>query len=161
AWLLHRHQRRHRRQGGDAGLPRQPARLAAETSRHGPVPPGDARLGLAARPELQRGLCGRVPAAPGAQLPPGQPARGTPGARGKGGTTAAPMINEFLSTWLHWLGGTPCFRIYGRGRRERDWRIISVYATHRRNADSRWPLWRGTCITWTSEVIVVGWDFAE
>ena len=25
---------------------------------------------------------------------------------------------------------------------------------------SRWPLWGGTCITWTSRVIVVGWDFA-
>jgi hypothetical protein len=27
--------------------------------------------------------------------------------------------------------------------------------------DSRWPLWRATCITWTDEVIAVGWDFAE
>jgi hypothetical protein len=71
------------------------------------------------------------------------------------------MVNELLSAWLHWLGGTPCFRVYGKGRREADWRAVSVYATHRRNLDSRWPLWRGTCITWTAEVIVVGWDFAE
>ena len=28
-------------------------------------------------------------------------------------------------------------------------RVVGVYATHRRDADSRWPagLWRGTCIT--------------
>ena len=71
------------------------------------------------------------------------------------------MINEWLSSWLHYLGRTPCFRIYGKSRRERRWRVISVYATHRRDVASRWPLWRGTCITWTSEVIVVGWDFAE
>ncbi len=71
------------------------------------------------------------------------------------------MINDLLSDWLHWWGGTPCFRIYGKGRREQDWRVVSVYATHRRDTDSRWPLCAGTCITWTAEVIVVGWDFAE
>src|SRR5262245_55793104 len=71
------------------------------------------------------------------------------------------MVNDLLSAWLHWLGGTPCFRVHGKGRRERRWRVVSVYATHRRDLDSRWPLWRGTCITWTAEVIVVGWDFAE
>jgi hypothetical protein len=71
------------------------------------------------------------------------------------------MINHLLSSWLCWLGGAPCFRVYGKGRRERDWRVISVYATHRRDLDSRWPLWRGTCITWTTDVIVVGWDYAE
>jgi hypothetical protein len=59
------------------------------------------------------------------------------------------------------VGGTPCFRIYGKARREPDWRIITVYATERRNLDSRWPLTGGTCITWTSQVIVVGRDFAE
>jgi hypothetical protein len=71
------------------------------------------------------------------------------------------MIDDWLSAWLHYLGGRPCFRIYGKGRREARWRVVSVYATHRRDADSCWPLCRGTCITWTSEVIVVGWDFAE
>jgi hypothetical protein len=57
----------------------------------------------------------------------------------------------------------PCFRIYGKARREPDWRQIDVFATHRRNYDSRWPspLFRGTCITWTASVISVGWDFAE
>jgi hypothetical protein len=70
------------------------------------------------------------------------------------------MINDFLSAWLNWLGGTPCFQIYGKGRREASWRVINVYASRRRNSDSRWPLWRGTCVTWTAEVIVVGWDFA-
>jgi hypothetical protein len=71
------------------------------------------------------------------------------------------MLDDWLTDWLRWLGGTPDFRIYGKGRREGAWRTIDVYATPRRNRDSRWPLWRGTCITWTSEVIVVGWDFAE
>jgi len=71
------------------------------------------------------------------------------------------MIEAFLSGVLHWLGKKPCFRIYGKARRERGWREISVYATARRNLDSRWPLWRGACVTWTSDVIVVGRDFAE
>ncbi|HEV3261833.1 MAG TPA: hypothetical protein VG013_33595 [Gemmataceae bacterium] len=68
---------------------------------------------------------------------------------------------SLLTSWLRRLGGTPCFRVYGKARREADWRLIDIYATHRRDADSRWPLWGGTCITWTAEVIVVGWDFAE
>ncbi len=71
------------------------------------------------------------------------------------------MVNITLSWWLRWLGGRPCFRIYGKGRREPAWRIIDVYATHRRNLGSRWPLCSGTCITWTANVIAVGWDFAE
>lgn len=71
------------------------------------------------------------------------------------------MWNDLLTRWLQRLGGAPCFRIYGKARAESDWRVVDVYATHRRNARSRWPLWRGTCITWTDRVIVVGWDFAE
>src|SRR4051794_37072371 len=71
------------------------------------------------------------------------------------------MIDAWLSDWLHWLGGEPCFRIYGKGRREKKWRTIDVFATWRRNHDSPLPLFRGTCITWTSKVIVVGWDFAK
>ncbi len=71
------------------------------------------------------------------------------------------MLNELLTAWLRRLGGPPCFRIYGKARRESSWRIIAVYGTHRRDADSPWPLWAGTCITWTAEVIAVGWDFAE
>lgn len=73
------------------------------------------------------------------------------------------MVDRLFSAWLRWLGGGPCFRIYGRSRREADWRTIDILATHRRNQDSRWPapFFRGTCITWTSQVIVVGWDFAE
>ena len=43
------------------------------------------------------------------------------------------MIDEFFSAWLHLLGGTPCYRIHGKGRREKTWRTISVYATQRRN----------------------------
>jgi hypothetical protein len=70
------------------------------------------------------------------------------------------MASLSLTRWLRWIGGEPCFRIHGKARPETDWRVIDVYATHRRDHDSRWPLWRGTCITWTPEVIVVGWDFA-
>jgi len=57
----------------------------------------------------------------------------------------------------------PCFRIYGKARRESDWRTIDIFATHRRDLTSRWPgpFFRGTCITWTASVISVGWDFAE
>jgi len=71
------------------------------------------------------------------------------------------MWNDFLSRWLQWQGGTPCFRIYGKARVESHWRVIDVYATHPRNIGGRMPLWRGTCTTWTDRVIAVGWDFAE
>lgn len=71
------------------------------------------------------------------------------------------MTNAVLNSWLHWLGGTPCFQIYGRDRREADWRIISVFASDRRCMTGRLPLWAGVCITWTDRVIAVGWDFAE
>ncbi len=71
------------------------------------------------------------------------------------------MLNDWLTDWLRWLGGVPCCRIFGRGRREPCWRVIDLFATPRRDAASRWPFWRGTCITWTAEVIVVGRDFAR
>jgi hypothetical protein len=73
------------------------------------------------------------------------------------------MVDRLLSAWLRWLGGTPCFRVHGKACRESDWHVIDVFASHRRDQDSRWPapFFRGTCITWTSQVIVVGWDFAE
>jgi hypothetical protein len=71
------------------------------------------------------------------------------------------MVDRLVSTWLRYLGGVPAFRIYGRSRQEPNWRMLDVYATPRRDSDSRWPLWSGVCITWTSEVIAVGWDFAE
>jgi hypothetical protein len=71
------------------------------------------------------------------------------------------MLNRALTYWLRRLGGPPCFRIYGKARPEVDWRVIDVFATPRRNLESRWPLWGGACTTWTDEVIAVGWDFAE
>lgn len=73
------------------------------------------------------------------------------------------MFNRLATSAIRGLSGPPCFQIYGKARGERDWRIVGVYATHRRDGDSRWPafLFRGTCITWTAEVIAVGWDFAE
>jgi len=72
------------------------------------------------------------------------------------------MFNSVVSAWLRFLGGTPCFRIYGKGSREAVWRVIDVYATTRRDFNSRWPwpLWRGTLITWTDAVIALGWDHA-
>jgi hypothetical protein len=72
------------------------------------------------------------------------------------------MFNQLATSWFRMLG-RPCFRVYGKARHEKEWRVIEVHATHRRNGDSRWPapLFRGTCITWTDAVIAVGWDFAE
>lgn len=73
------------------------------------------------------------------------------------------MVDRLVNSWFRWLGGSPCFRVYGKARREREWHVIDVFATHRRDRDSRWlyPFWAGTCITWSSQVIAVGWDFAE
>src|SRR5262245_39715246 len=67
---------------------------------------------------------------------------------------------RILTHCLRRLGGRPAFRVYGKTRRETAWRVVDVFATHRRDRDSCWPLWRGCCITWTAEVIAVGWDFA-
>jgi hypothetical protein len=67
---------------------------------------------------------------------------------------------EILDPLLHWLGGAPCFRIFGKARRETDWRIVAVYAKHRRDLVSPWPLWSGTCTTWAADAIAVGCDFA-
>jgi len=72
------------------------------------------------------------------------------------------MFNP-LATALIRLTGRRAFSVYGRARREKDWRVIDVFATRLRNRDSRWPapFFRGTCITWTASAISVGWDFAE
>src|SRR5207237_8321349 len=59
-----------------------------------------------------------------------------------------------------WVCVRPALRVERKGARERAGPGTSVHAPHRRNADSRCPLWRGTCTTWPAEVIVVGWDFA-
>jgi hypothetical protein len=73
------------------------------------------------------------------------------------------MFNSYASTWFRWIGGAPCFRIWAKARCENRWRVVDVYATARRDLDSGWPsrMWPGTCITWTAEIIAVGWDFAE
>ena len=42
---------------------------------------------------------------------------------------------DLLRGW----GGECCFRIHGKARRETAWREIAVYATQRRDLDSRWP----------------------
>jgi hypothetical protein len=59
------------------------------------------------------------------------------------------------------FGGPPGFRIYGKAKAEKLWREIDVFVTTRRNCASGWPILRGSCITWTSQVIVVGCDFAQ
>src|SRR5881397_3595195 len=73
------------------------------------------------------------------------------------------MLSNLADDWVRWIGGSPCFWIHGKSRRERQWRRIAVYATAQRNRDSAWPFpfWRGTCITWTHAAIALGWDFAE
>jgi hypothetical protein len=72
------------------------------------------------------------------------------------------MFNRVATALVQDFGSPPAFRVWGKARPERDWRNIGIHATHRRDAFSQWPrfLWRGTCITWTDEVIAVGWDFA-
>jgi len=71
------------------------------------------------------------------------------------------MLHDLFSQWLRYCAVRPCFRIYGKGTLETNWRTIDVLATHRRNSSSRWPMWAGVCITWTNAAIAVGWDFAE
>jgi hypothetical protein len=73
------------------------------------------------------------------------------------------MYRWIVNSWFRWLGGTPAFRVWGKGRRETVWRVVDVFATSRRDSDSRWPrpFWAGTCIAWTDAVVAVGWDFAE
>jgi hypothetical protein len=71
------------------------------------------------------------------------------------------MLHDTASAVLRRTGGRPCFRIYGRASYEPAWQVIDVFATHRRDPTSRWPYIGGTCITWTANVIAVGWDFAE
>jgi hypothetical protein len=70
------------------------------------------------------------------------------------------MTDGLVSWWLRRLGGVPCFRVWGKARREKEWRVLDVFAAARRDMDSRWPLWGGACTTWSSSVVAVGWDFA-
>lgn len=72
----------------------------------------------------------------------------------------APYTTFMLTALIRRLSGPPAFRIYGKTRREIAWRTIDIYATHRRNRNSSWPLWRGTCTCWSAELVAVGWDFA-
>jgi hypothetical protein len=71
------------------------------------------------------------------------------------------MLNKLITSCFRFQAGAPAFRIYGKVRWETSWRVIDIFASRRHNVDSRWPLLRGACVTWTDEVIVVGWDFAE
>lgn len=71
------------------------------------------------------------------------------------------MLHESASALLKLTSGQPAFRIYGRASYEPEWHEIDIYTTHRRNFTSRWPLWKGQLITWTSSIIAMGCDFAE
>jgi hypothetical protein len=71
------------------------------------------------------------------------------------------MFHDTVSTLYRAFAGPPAFQVFGKGRHERDWHVIDIFATDLRDGDSRWPLFRGTCITWTSSIIAVGWDFAD
>jgi hypothetical protein len=71
------------------------------------------------------------------------------------------MLNRLVNAWFRRLHDPPCFQIYGKARWETAWRVIDVFASHRHDADSRWPLMRGACVTWSDHVIVLGWDLAE
>jgi hypothetical protein len=73
------------------------------------------------------------------------------------------MFFNPLASALIRLSSRRAFRVYGRARREKDWRVVDVFATAIRDRDSRWPspFFRGVCITYTSSAICVGWDFAE
>lgn len=70
------------------------------------------------------------------------------------------MLPDVVSALIRRVGSPPCFQVYGKASYEADWHRIDVYATRRRDVSSRLPLWRGTCITWTSRAIAVGRDFA-
>lgn len=73
------------------------------------------------------------------------------------------MTNFFTRAWVGAGDARRCFQLWGKGANETEWRVIDLYATARRDADSPWPapFWRGTCITWGAAVIEVGWDFAR
>jgi hypothetical protein len=71
------------------------------------------------------------------------------------------MFDTALTTCLRRLGSTCCMRVYGKGRYEPEWRIVDVVASSRRTCGSSWPFLGGSCTTWTSSIIAVGWDFAQ
>lgn len=71
------------------------------------------------------------------------------------------MLHEWVSSFYRLVQGTPAFRVYGKGRSESRFSVIDIYATSLRDFSSGVPLMAGVCITWTSTVISVGWDFAE
>jgi hypothetical protein len=70
------------------------------------------------------------------------------------------MLNKLVTALIRLRAGVPSFRVYGKARADSRWRTIDVFASRRHNVDSPWPLMRGACVTWSDEVIVIGWDFA-
>jgi hypothetical protein len=64
------------------------------------------------------------------------------------------------SSFLNSVNSSLAFRVYGKAKPETDWRVIDVYASGRRNIIGGGRFVGGTCITWSSRVVAVGWDFA-
>ncbi len=71
------------------------------------------------------------------------------------------MFAEIIDECLNFWHGKPCMEIYGKARREKAWRLIRLFATQHHDLGSRLPFFAGTCVTWTAESILVGWDFAN
>lgn len=71
------------------------------------------------------------------------------------------VLHATVSSLFRAFAGPASFQVYGKACYERDWHVIDIYANHWRDCDSRFPFFRGCCITWTSSIIAVGCDFAE
>jgi hypothetical protein len=71
------------------------------------------------------------------------------------------MFDRALTRLLRRFGAQSCLRIYAKSKSEADWRIVDLVALERRNHRSGWPFFQGSCTTWTSSVIGVGWEFAR
>jgi hypothetical protein len=70
------------------------------------------------------------------------------------------MFDRAFTGFLRRYGAQPCLRIYAKGKAEPDWRVVDLVALERRNHRSGWPFFQGSCTTWSSSVIGVGWEFA-
>lgn len=72
------------------------------------------------------------------------------------------MSSQRLASFLlKKLSPPPAFRVFGKADYESEWHLVDVYVTARRDADSRWPLWRNHAMTLTADAIALGRQFAE
>ncbi len=70
------------------------------------------------------------------------------------------MTDEWFTACHKQICKEPAFLIYGKAKQEKSWRILRVHCSKIRNDQGGWPLIKNTLITWTSEVVAMGWDFA-